>query len=154
MIVGIVGSEAAKFTEQGECLARAYIRNLLCGQGDDCGIELINITEVVSGECHLGGIDIWARQTAHEMSIPFTGFAPKVRNWSQGYMPRNLQIAERSDVVVCITVDQLPQAFTGMRFDYCYHCKTKEHVKSGGCWTRLQAEKMGKIGWTYVVANY
>ena len=49
--------------------------------------------------------------------------------------------------MVCITVKELPINYRGMRFPQgCYHCKTppESHVKSGGCWTALQARKMGK----------
>lgn len=142
MRVGIVGSEEAKFTMIGRVTAQSMI------------VELIErADEVVSGGCHLGGVDIWAKELAICSYIPFKEFMPKRRSWSGGYRERNLQIAEYSDVVYCITVDRLPPRFDGMKFDLCYHCKTKDHVKSGGCWTVRQAIRMGKRGNVFVVTN-
>lgn len=138
--VGIVGSEGKKFTPETEAKAKALIRRLLDGAD-----------EAVSGECHLGGIDIWTRQIAEAMSVPFVGFAPKVLSWEAGYKPRNLKIADRSTETHCITIKELPPGYDGMRFPLCYHCGTKEHVKSGGCWTVKQALKMGKAGKVHVI---
>ena len=139
MKLGIVGHEAAKFTPETETEAKALIRTLLLNPA---------VTEVVSGECHLGGIDIWAHEIADELGLPFTGFAPKERSWEKGYKPRNLQIAQ-ADEVHCIVVAKLPESYKGMRFTYCYHCRTSEHAKSGGCWTAKRA----KIGVWHVVGN-
>jgi len=143
MIVGIVGSESSKFTEEGERRAKLAISNIL----NDW-----MVTEVVSGGCHLGGIDIWAVEMAKDFGIPVTEFKPEKLEWTY-YKKRNLQIADRSDVVFCITVDRLPENFTGMRFKSCYHCRTSDHVKSGGCWTMKQAIKMGKPGHLVVIKN-
>lgn len=139
MKIGIVGSEAAKFTSDSEAVARSLIREL---------ILQAEVTEVCSGDCHLGGIDQWAREECEKIGKSFIGYAPKVHNWEQGYKPRNLQIA-KSDVVHCITVDRLPESYTGMRFSRCYHCNTNEHVKSGGCWTMKRAKR----GVLHVVKN-
>lgn len=136
MKVGIVGSEAAKFTPETEEEARAEIRRLIQ-----------EATRVVSGECHLGGVDIWAREEAEAAGIPFDPFPPKRLTWEGGYKQRNLLIAENSDIVACITVKALPATYTGMRFPSgCYHCGTpaEHHVKSGGCWTMKQARHAGK----------
>lgn len=55
---------------------------------------------------------------------------------------------QRSGVVVCIVVTQFPEGYKGMRFPYCYHCKTNSHIKSGGCWTvKYAKEKLGKRGY-------
>ena len=137
--VGVVGSEAAKFTAATEAEARAAIRQLLR-----------RADKVVSGGCHLGGIDIWAVEEARAAGLPFEEFKPAVLAWS-GYRDRNLQIVEASDEVVCITVRELPADYRGMRFTSCYHCKTNSHVKSGGCWTLKQARLRGKIGRLVVV---
>lgn len=142
MRIGIVGSEAAKFTPETEWKARAKIEWLIISTG---------ATEVVSGECHLGGIDVWAREAAEARGLKFTGFAPVTRSWSTGYKPRNLQIAEYSDKVACITVRELPPGYDGMRFKLCYHCGTDAHVKSGGCWTVKEAKKLGKPGKVFVI---
>lgn len=138
--IGIVGSEGAKFTPDTELAAKAIIATLIRGYDT-----------VVSGGCHLGGIDIWAKEIATEWQLPFIEFLPAKLGWSGGYKERNLQIAQESDIVVCITVKNFPPDYTGMRFPYCYHCKTSDHIKSGGCWTVKQALKLGKKGRVIVV---
>jgi hypothetical protein len=142
VIVGIVGSEEIKFTPDSKQRAQALIRHILSDP---------DVVEVVSGACHLGGIDVWAAEIGKELGLVVTEYPPKNRYWDTGYKPRNMQIARRSNVVHCITVDRLPETYVGMTFDLCYHCNTKDHVKSGGCWTMKQAIKMGKLGILHVV---
>lgn len=144
MIIGIVGSEGAKFTTIGRMQARSVITSL---------VTRPDVEEVVSGECHLGGVDQWAHEIAVEMEKKFTGFPPATLSWENGYKPRNLKIANRSDEVVCITVKKLPDGFKGMTFKLCYHCGVNTHVKSGGCWTMKQAAKMGKKTSLVVIEN-
>lgn len=141
MIIGIVGSEAAKFTPETERLARMAIRSLINGP---------YATEIVSGGCHLGGIDIWAKEESFLLHKPFTEFLPTKLEWS-GYKARNLKIARRSDRVVCITVAKYPPSYKGMKFSMCYHCNTTLHIKSGGCWTVRKAIELGKIGEVVVI---
>lgn len=165
MKLGIVGSEGSKFTQVGESRARQAIRDL---------IHKYQPSHVVSGHCHLGGIDIWAEEVADEFGIAKEIYPPAEHNWNGGYKPRNLQIAHNSDRVVCITVDSLPANYKGMVFKGCYHCDKalglrvesaspehsegrllkdvfKPHVKSGGCWTVIQGAKQGKEGeWTVI----
>lgn len=148
MIVGIVGSEGAKFTDLGRARAEELIAVML--EGADA---------LSSGHCHLGGIDIFAEDYANDLGIKTLIFPPKQLSWEGGYKQRNLQIAQASDVVHCISVDRLPEGFSGMRFKTCYHCANfgrdaTSHAKSGGCWTVNQALKMGKAGLIHVVANY
>lgn len=138
--VGIVGSEAAKFTLATEAEARWHIAALLH-----------QAQEVVSGGCHLGGIDAWAAEIGRSAGLKVTEFLPKALRWSGGYKERNIQIAENSDEVWCITVKQLPEGYRGMTFKLCYHCGTADHVKSGGCWTMLYAKKLGKPGGLIVI---
>jgi len=140
MRIGIVGSEGAKFTPETEAKARAIIRSLL-KPGD----------VVISGGCHLGGIDVWAVEEAKSLGLEFVEHLPKTLTWAGGYKARNVKIARDSDKVVCITVKKLHDGYTGMRFDYCYHCGTSEHVKSGGCWTVKKARQLGKLGEVIVV---
>src|SRR5574341_741827 len=128
MRVGIVGSEAAKFTPETENLARQTIRACL-RPGD----------VVVSGGCHLGGVDTFAVEEAKALGLEWVEHLPAKHTWEGGYKQRNLKIAQDSDRVVCITVAALPANYTGMRFSRCYHCNTDKHVKSGGCWTVKQA---------------
>lgn len=141
--VGIVGHEAAKFTTETEAVARAEIRRLIHGA-----------SLVVSGECHLGGVDIYAREEAEKAGIPFLPCPPATLSWETGYKPRNLKIARESDVVYSIVVRTVPETYRGMTFARgCYHCGTppEHHVKSGGCWTLKQARRLGKSGDVIVI---
>lgn len=140
MIVGIVGSEGKKFTPETEEKAREIIRGLLQGA-----------TGMTSGHCHLGGIDIFAEEEADKLGIEKFIYPPKTLNWEGGYRQRNIQIAKKSDECYCITIDKLPTTYSGMRFSMCYHCGTKDHVKSGGCWTTKYARLLGKKGETIVI---
>lgn len=135
MRIGIVGSEAAKFTPETQEAARKEIRRLIQ-----------RATLVISGGCHLGGIDIWGVEEAGKAGIDVLEHLPARRAWEGGYKQRNLRIADSSDKVVCITVRELPPGYTGMRFTHCYHCGqgAPPHVKSGGCWTMKQARLAGK----------
>lgn len=160
MRIGIVGSEASKFTEKGKAQARDAIFNILTAS---------DATAVVSGHCHLGGIDIWAEEIADDINFDVRAgsgedklekliFPPRELNWANGYKPRNLQIVHNSDKLYCITVDKLPDDYKGMRFTSCYHCEKagfngKNHVKSGGCWTVIQGMKKTKEGLWIIVRN-
>jgi hypothetical protein len=141
VILGIVGAEAAKFTRETEQAARELIRSLFTP----------DVTSVVSGACHLGGIDVWAIEEAQKRELPTLTFPPRHQSWATGYKPRNMKIAEASDRVVSIVVKTLPPTYTGMRFALCYHCQTKDHIKSGGCWTVKYAKQIGKEGEVLVV---
>lgn len=142
MILGIVGVEEKKLTPETKEKARGIIRGLFADLG---------VTGVSSGRCHLGGIDIVAEEEAARAGLEGFWYPPKSLDWSNGYKPRNIQIAEKSDAVVCLSVRVLPEGYDGMRFLYCYHCGTKDHIKSGGCWTTKYARKLGKKGWTIVL---
>jgi hypothetical protein len=130
MKVGIVGHEAKKFTVETEKKSREVIRSLL-SPGDI----------LVSGGCHLGGIDIWAEEEADKLGLEKEIYLPATRRWEGGFKQRNLQIANASDVVHCIVIAEYPESYKGMRFDYCYHCKNNDHIKSGGCWTAIRAKE-------------
>jgi hypothetical protein len=145
VIVGIVGHEAAKFTKKGRERAEKEIVKILSQEGVD---------HVVSGGCHLGGIDEWAVTIGRTMDMTVTEYLPERLSWEQGYKPRNLLIAKVSDVVHSIVVDHLPAEYTGMRFPLCYHCNSKDHVKSGGCWTMKMAVTLGKLGRLHVIKNF
>ena len=140
MKIGIVGHEAKKFGPQAEQEARATIRSILYEAAVENFTGLPEII-VVSGHCHLGGIDIWAGEEAANLGLETDIYPPKYLDWSRGYKPRNLLIAKNSDIVHCIVVDRLPRDYEGMRFKSCYHCGTDTHVKSGGCWTAKRAKK-------------
>ena len=144
MILGIVGSEEKKFTPLGILRAKSRILNLF---------DIYDPEEVVSGACPLGGIDIWTEELARQMNRRVKVFPPKFNDWNRGFKPRNIKIAERSDLVICITIDKLPEDFSGLKFPFCYHCLTGKHVKSGGCWTMKYARSIGKQVGLLVVRN-
>jgi hypothetical protein len=131
--VGLVGNGSDKFTALGEARARALIRELLDGA-----------EVMVSGHSPVGGIDIWAEEEAIALGIPLDLKVPEVGQWDPpgryGYKARNLDIARDSDIVHVILADTYPEGYNGRRWDLCYHCKTSDHVKSGGCWTGKKAE--------------
>jgi len=135
MIIGIVGAEAAKFTKVGEAQARWMMRQLLSTDG---------VTLCVSGGCHLGGADIYAEEEAAALGIPMRVHKPADRSWEGGYKARNILIAQDADLLYNFVVDVLPETYSGTRSPFCYHCKTTDHVKSGGCWTAKYAATLGK----------
>jgi hypothetical protein len=142
MDIGIVGSEGAKFTPVTEEAARIIIRELIAPYN-----------KVVSGACHLGGIDLWAIEEAKAAGKEYVEFPPKFKTWEY-YKKRNLQIATYADIVVCITVKDLPPGYKEKGFErYCYHCNTDQHIKSGGCWTVKQAIRKGKYGRVIVIGE-
>jgi len=154
--IGIVGAEGAKFTKTGENEARILIRAILTGGAE--GYPEIDPVTLVSGHCHLGGIDIWAEEVADDLKIPKVIFPPKVLSWesqgtNDGFKARNIKIAMQSDIVHNITVKRLPVGFKGMKHNKCYHCDSDSHIKSGGCWTMLRAAKYGNRGILHELAN-
>lgn len=149
MIVGIVGAEAAKFTAETEEKARLIIRSIYARP---------EVTGMSSGQCHLGGIDIWAEEESFKSAHIFNRFIfpAAILTWTgyagqDGFKDRNEKIGNISDEVHCITVRELPPEYTGMRFPFCYHCNKPGHIKSGGCWTMKYAIKLGKKGILHVV---
>ena len=63
--IGIVGHEAKKFNAETEAKAREIIRSLLTSEDT-----------LISGGCHLGGIDIWAEEYADKMNLKKQIFLP------------------------------------------------------------------------------
>lgn len=148
MNIGIVGSEAAKFTMETERTARGAIETLLLSHIAQSSTPPV----VLSGGCHLGGIDIWAKQEGEKLGLTVREYLPRVLNWELGYKPRNTQIAANSTILYNITVKDYPIDYRGqMRFQECYHCHTSSHVKSGGCWTARLAVKLGKVAKLIVI---
>lgn len=132
MKIGIVGAEAKKFTLATEAQAKRVIEEVLVAGHADA---------MVSGGCHLGGVDIWAEEVADRLGIPKIVHLPRTHHWSTGYKPRNKLIAKDSAVVHCIVVRALPPNFSGRAWTTCYHCLGSHgpHIKSGGCWTAIYA---------------
>jgi hypothetical protein len=148
MRVGMVGNGTDKFTEFGEKQARELIGDILFYDG---------IEAMVSGHSPVGGIDIWAEEAAISLGIELDLKIPEINQWNPdgyGYKARNLDIAADSDVLHVILADKYPTDYEGMRFDLCYHCRSNDHVKSGGCWTGKQAQKMGKEVHWHIIENF
>lgn len=126
--LAIIGHAQDKFTPHTEALAYQAIYDL---------ITLYNPSLIISGGCHLGGVDIYAEHVANALSIPTRIYKPSHLSWSGGYRERNLLIANNSSLVAVIVVETYPPHYTGQRFKGCYHCHNRNppHVKSGACWT-------------------
>lgn len=148
MILGIVGAEQAKYAAVGERATRTYIRALIQARGVHHLVSGPLISSqpysVCSGKCHLGGVDIFAVEEAAVLGIPYTEYPPKEHNWEKGYRPRNVQISQASTEVYSFTVRAYPEGYSNTRFEDCYHCNMKTHMKSGGCWTMVHARTRGK----------
>ena len=151
MKIAIVGHEAAKFTLEMAQKANDIIAGLIGHLMDPDDF-------VVSGHCHLGGIDIWAEEMATQLGIGKMIFPPAKLEWSGGYRERNIQIAKACDVIHNIVVAEYPPNYKGMVFKGCYHCVKRpnrshgEHIKSGGCWTAwLAHEKFGKPAYWHII---
>lgn len=146
MRVGIVGNGTDKFTEGGRRRAIELIETLLTPEDT-----------MVSGHSPVGGIDIWAEEVAEAIGASMDLMIPEVNQWNPpggyGYKARNLDIAQTSDVTHVILADRYPDDYQGMRFNLCYHCRTNDHVKSGGCWTGKQALRAGKEAIWHIVSN-
>lgn len=135
MILGIVGHADDKFTPGTMIDAMAVITE---------AIDWHKPEKVVSGGCHLGGVDKWAIEIAQRLGVPTEEFLPANRQWEpRGYKERNLKIASQSDRVLVVVVHDLPPGYRGMKFNGCYHCKDRNppHVKSGGCWTAWKCKE-------------
>lgn len=136
-IVGIVGSEELKFTPQAATEAMNVIHLILC-QPD--------VTGITSGHCPLDGVDIWAEEIGKDLGLELFIFAPKTKNWD-GFKARNIEIARKCTEIHCIT----PRVLRNGSKEFCYHCNTRDHVKSGGCWTVKYAQGLGKKGFWHVI---
>lgn len=152
MKIAIVGHEEEKFTESGEFRALIHIAKIL-----KYTYEMTPVT-LVSGGCHLGGIDIWAEQFADRALIPKIIFKPQRLTWKSkagqmGFEERNLKIASECDVLYCLAVDRLADKYKGMKFSSCYHCNKNNHVKGGGCWTMKKAAALGKPTHLIIIPN-
>jgi hypothetical protein len=142
--IGIIGHGADKFTRDSMQEAMAIIEDILA-------IDCI----LISGHSPVGGIDIWAEETARSFGLKTDIKTPKQHKWDSayGYKQRNLDIAKDSDELHVILVDTYPSNYKGMTFNYCYHCNCKDHIKSGACWTAIQARKYGKKVVYHIIKN-
>jgi len=139
--IGIVGHGSDKFDNRTELLAKDIILNIL-NEATKTHDDVV----MVSGHSPVGGIDIWAEEIAMQLRLLLNIKSPKQLVWDAeyGFKQRNLDIAKYSDIVHVILVEKYPGNYSGQKFKLCYHCKTTDHVKSGGCWTGKQAQKLGK----------
>jgi hypothetical protein len=149
MILGIVGSAADKFTPETEKLAREAIIEQIKHSAMITGGEVETVHLVVSGACHMGGVDQWAIEEATKLDIKTQEYPPTILKWDGGnqigYKQRNIQIAEVSDKVISLVVNEYPPGYDDHKFASCYHCHSNTHIKSGGCWTLKYAKKLDKI---------
>ena len=145
MRIGIIGHAADKFTPETEKEAKQIIKSLL----EDAKSK--GETILISGHCHLGGVDIFAEEEAIRQNIPMELKIPKTLSWGAkyGFRARNIDIAKCSDTLHIIAVAKYRDDYRGSRFKTCYHCKNGKgtlvpHIKGGACWTALRAQEMGK----------
>lgn len=149
--IAIVGAEESKFTPPMKSYALDLIANILTSHTLSSPYKTVTL---ISGHCHLGGVDIWAEEMAELLGIQTRIYAPKTFKWSEGYRKRNLQIANDCDEIHNIVVADYHSNYRGMRFPKCYHCCPRDgsvkdqssessliprHVKSGACWTLNKA---------------
>jgi len=104
MKVAIVGHAADKFSPAAEKAVKEYIREVISGRV---------FTHVISGECPLGGVDIWAHEIADELDVEFISKAPKENTWEGGFKPRNIAMARECDALYNIVVSHYPLNYKG-----------------------------------------
>jgi len=117
--VVIVGADERAWIPETEKEAKAWIEII---------VSIFPNAEFVSGECPLGGIDIWTESLAKQLHKQFTPFKPKINKWQGvgGYKDRNTKMAEYGDLIIDI--------------------EPKGH-RSGGTWTIEYAQDKGKKVW-------
>jgi len=107
----------------------ASVRSVVAGRL--ASLDSLSVV-VVSGGAP--GVDSIAVDVAKEMGFETLVFPPKTNDWP-GFKARNIQIAQKADNIIVIT---LP-LYEGGRKGECYHCnrvgKNNQHQVSGGCWT-------------------
>lgn len=116
----IVGSMGKTWTADEVPAVKDVIRSVIERyKTDDQTEEFI----VGSGESPAGGVDIWAREIATEMGIPFVPFPPRFRGWP-AYKERDQQMADWCTALVRI--------------------KSARSTTYGSGWTRDRAREQGK----------
>jgi len=95
----------------------------------DDAYDRLNPAKVISGEAD--GIDSMAEERAKARGIPFQGYPPKFRRWHDGFMPRNLKMAEDCTYLIRII--------------------SSKTTTYGSGWTRDRAKEMGKPTEEYVI---
>lgn len=126
MKIGIGGGRESKWKPEQKRIARIIIRNLLCGTHRLSTPQIKSSfgygkTILVSGHCHLGGVDIWAEEIAKELGIEVEKHPAPAKSWNdklivleqtafdsiygyqdekklKGYRTRNIDMAKSCDV--------------------------------------------------------
>lgn len=122
MKIGIVGSSKVQVNEKS-------IRFV-----EDIVIDYPIDTVFVSGGA--SGIDEIVEMVCMVVDRKIIIHKPKTKDW-EGYKERNLLIAKDCDKVISIA---LPFKEDGIQ-KYCYHCKSKRHQKTAGCWTAMKCKE-------------
>lgn len=118
MKIGIVGSSRAKHNN----VIPTIMKIILTYPSD---------TEFVSGGAK--GIDEAVEEACYILSRQITVFKPKEQSWTGGFKERNLKIAKYCDKVISIAMPYHGKI--------CFHCNSKTHDKTGGCYTMKHAKE-------------
>lgn len=124
MKIGIVGSSKADI-KQSTILIMALIN------------KYPKDTEFVSGGAK--GIDEAVEEACYVLSRQLTIFKPKINKWEGGYKERNLKIARYCDEVICIALATIDKK------NFCYHCNSDKHDRTGGCYTARLCKKFRMV---------
>ena len=111
MQIGIVGSSKIKEND-----VLIFVKNILN--------KFTKNTVIITGGAK--GVDTAVKQCCDELGYICKEIFPKSNNW-EGFKERNLQIAKESDHVISIALPYSKQ--------FCYHCNSKTHEKTAGCYT-------------------
>lgn len=160
--VCIIGHAADKFTPETEKKAKGIIAEILTNAWS---ASVDHPPVLVSGKSPMGGIDEWAEEAADLFGLPKDIKPPAFNKW-QAFKARNLDMARVGDEFHVLVVDAYPPGYWErpgakppkeevMRDGkpWCYHCRGARpvHVKSGACWTALQAMAQGKPAeWRFI----
>ena len=93
-------------------------------------LEKLKPRRVISGGAV--GIDTMTIEVCEMLGIPWSEELPKTRRWADGFMPRNLRIAERCHGLVRIA--------------------SRRSKTYGSGWTKDRAQEMGKTTWETILA--
>jgi cell division ATPase FtsA len=132
MRIGIVGHAADKFTAETEAKARSIIQMII----DKERINQLSFVDppgivVVSGGCHLGGIDIWAEEVADELGVPKDIKRPTRLTWSGpgGFKERNLE-AMLCEIVGSLMGLNVPLPATVATWWIEHEAKDRDRIKA------------------------
>ena len=155
--IAIVGSAADKFIPETEAKAREIINSILTEAQKKYGDGLV----MVSGGCHLGGVDIFSEEESFKLKIKTQIYKPQVLQWNRpgtyGFKKRNRDIAEHCNELHVVVPAKYPDSYTGFRYKACYHCggpkdpRATDHIKTGGDWTANVAIHLRKKVYRHII---